>query len=192
MLTIIAFIRLALVQIGLEEMVGAIDKVFAFIPTLLVVLLILLGGGILQNYLGKAATVAARGMGLDHPTGFGRVASALVIVLVAILALTQFGIETGLIENIIVVLLACLGLGAAISFGFGTRDYTKEIVAGLYTRRIVEIGEKIEVEGRSGTLMAISPITTLLKDSNGLFSVQNSIVLYNLNVPDATAAKEHE
>ncbi len=182
-LVIIAFARVALIQVGLGDLVIFIDWLFAYLPTVLAVLLILLGGGFLQRYLSRAVSAAAAGVGIEYSTAFGRFTSALIIVFVGMLALAQFGIETRLVENALIALIATLGLGAAISFGLGTRDHTRDIVSGIYARKLVEEGDIVELRGRRGTVRTITPVIVIVEDEKGLFAVPNTDFLRNLETP---------
>ena len=47
-------------------------------------------------------------------------------------------------------LLAGLVLAFGVSFGLGTRELTRNIVAGYYARKVLETGRPIEVAGGRG------------------------------------------
>lgn len=45
----------------------------------------------------------------------------------------------------------------------GTRDIIRNIAAGFYVRKIVEVGKPLEVAGQQGTLVAITATHAVLE-----------------------------
>jgi small-conductance mechanosensitive channel len=75
------------------------------------------------------------------------------------------------------ILLAAMALAFGLSFGLGSRDLTRNIMAGFYARRLLEPGQPIEFGGQSGVLKAISSTHTLIESRDQTISVANSAFL---------------
>ncbi len=70
-----------------------------------------------------------------------------------------------------------MALGFGLSLGLGTREITRNILAGFYARKVFRIGEEMEIAGERGTLKAITPTQTLLERDNRTIAVANSVYL---------------
>jgi len=72
-----------------------------------------------------------------------------------------------------VVLLAGVALGFGLSFGLGSKDVTRNILAGFYARQIFRVGERVEIEGVEGILKSITPTMTVLEKDGETVAVSN-------------------
>ena len=61
--------------------------------------------------------------------------------------------------------------------GQGTRDITRNVLAGFYARRIFRPGDPLEIRGQRGVLKAITATQTLIEQDTGLVVVANSAFL---------------
>ena len=66
------------------------------------------------------------------------------------MALGELEVQTLLVREFAVILVAGGALSFALSFGLGSRDISRNILAGMYIRKIIRVGDEIEVEGRRG------------------------------------------
>lgn len=67
-----------------------------------------------------------------------------------------------------------MAVAFGLSFGLGTRDVTRNILAGFYARKILRIGEKVEIAGQQGILKAITPTHTLIQSDERTITIANS------------------
>ena len=94
-----------------------------------------------------------------------------------LMAVTQLQIDTEVIRAVVLILLAGASLALALTFGLGSRDITRNLVAGYYARKIFRPGEPIEIEGRRGTLAGISPVHALIEEDGQLTTIPNTVFL---------------
>jgi small-conductance mechanosensitive channel len=73
--------------------------------------------------------------------------------------------------------LSGLALAFGLSVGLGTRDITRNVLAGFYARKIFSPGDTLEIRGERGVLKAITATQTLIEQASGLVSVANSAFL---------------
>ena len=73
--------------------------------------------------------------------------------------------------------LAGLALAFGLSFGLGSRDFTRNILAGFYARKTFQMGEHLSVGEASGRLTAITPTQTILRQDDRIVAVANSVFL---------------
>jgi hypothetical protein len=127
------------------------DKLIAFVPRLLLSILVVLAGN-------AVATLAANAVGLSAARATGRPQHALVRILKAailaaavIIAVQQLGLDTRLADTLVAGVVGCVAVSVALLTGFGGRAVASELAAGRYVRRLLHVGDLVtigEVHGR--------------------------------------------
>lgn len=176
-LLVVLFTQAVSRAVGLEVIANAIGSFLGYLPNLAAAFLVLLLGMMVAQLVGRSVTASAEESGIDYAPLLGRVVSALVVFVVAIMALSQLRIDTQIIRLVVLVVLAGLALALALSFGLGTRGITRNLVAGFYARRLFTAGEEIEVGGERGVLIGVTPLQTLFEQDGRTVSVPNQVFL---------------
>jgi len=159
--------------LGLVAVSEAISAFFAYLPNIIAALLLLILGGTVGQFAGQMVTQAAENSGLEFAPSLGRMVSGLVLFIVAVMALAQLKIDTEMIRLVTSFLLAAAALAFGLSFGLGARDLIRNIVAGHYVRKIVELGRDLEIAGQQGTVVAITPTHTILEKDSQSINISN-------------------
>ena len=165
-------------SLALGPVSDAIGAFFAYLPNVIAAVIILLVGSIVAQLAGQMVSRAARESGIDFATSLGSVVSALIIFVLGIMAVAQLRIDTEIIRLVIACVLAGVALAFGLSFGLGTREITRNLIAGFYARKIFSTGKEIEIRGERGVLRSITPTQTLLvKEDDTLVAVSNASFL---------------
>ena len=130
-------------------------------------LLILLVGAALGRFAGAAVTRSAEAGGLEFGPSLGRALSGAVVFISVIMAITQLRIDTDIVRLVTAGSLAGVALAFGLSFGIGSRAVVRNILAGFYVRRLFAPGTEVEVEGRRGTVSAVSTTSTVIDLDDG-------------------------
>jgi len=176
-LLIILFTQSVCRAVGLDVVSNAIGSFFGYLPNLAAAFLVLLLGMIVSQFLSRAIATSAAESGLEYGATLGRGVSALVMFVVVIMSLSQLRIDTGIIRLVVLVLLSGVSIAVALSFGLGTREVTRNIVAGFYVRRLVREGENLEIDGHRGVVAGVTPLQTLLEQDGRTVAVPNKVFL---------------
>lgn len=176
-LLLFLFVQTAALALHLDPISNAIGSFLAFLPNLFSALLLILIGTSAGSAGGAAVTRAARASGIDYSSALGNVVTSLVVFIAGIMALAQLRIDTDIIRIVTVCTLAAVALAFGISFGLGTRDVTRNVVAGFYARKIFREGDVVEVRGVRGILKAITPLQTLVEGKEETITVANGVFL---------------
>lgn len=163
--------------LGLVAVSSAIGAFLAYVPSLLAAVVILGLGAVAARIAGGAVARAAEGAGIDYGRSLGSVVQALVLFVSGVMALGQLQIETDIVRIVTICLLAGLGLAFGLSFGLGSRDVVRNILAGFYARKVFEIGDELEIRGERGTLRSITPTQTILDSEGTTVSLANASFL---------------
>jgi small-conductance mechanosensitive channel len=101
----------------------------------------------------------------------------LIVFIVAMMAIGQLKIDTEMVRIVTSFFLAAGALAFGLAFGLGTREIVRNIVAGFYTRKILAVGENLEIAGQTGVLTAITSTHTVLNNQGRDILVANATFL---------------
>ena len=179
-LLVILFLRGAATSIGLTIVAEAIASFFGYLPNLVAAFLVVMLGNVVAQFAGGAVRQSAADSGVDYAPALGRAVTGGILFIVTIMAISQLGIDTEMIRTVVVIGMAGAALGLALAFGLGSREVTRNLMAGFYVRRLFEIGEELEIGDLKGTLTAVTPTQTLLEIDSKTVSVPNRRVLEDI------------
>ncbi|GLX78584.1 hypothetical protein tinsulaeT_19240 [Thalassotalea insulae] len=174
------FLLAALDIVGLTMLSGLIDTLALFLPKLLAALAVLLCGFFVAQIVFNAVKIAAKNTGVDYGRSVAEVCRGIIIVITFSLSITQLDIDVSLLNTIISVVIASVGLAAAISLGIGTKSMAQEIVAGVYLREMYQAGDSITVQEVKGTLVSIGSVASkVMAEQEQIVTVPNTFLLAN-------------
>lgn len=176
-LLLFLFARTAADAVGLTAISEAIAAMFAYLPNVLAAVLIVVVGSAVSQFAGQTVTQAAAESGIEFARQLGSLVSGLIFFVVAVMAIGQLRFDTDMVRIVTICTLSGLALAFGLSIGLGTRDITRNVLAGFYARKIFRAGDPIEVRGRRGVLRAITATQTLIDEDAGLLSVANTVFL---------------
>lgn len=169
--------RTAADALGLEAISAALGSFFSYLPNLIAAMLLVILGTAAAQSVGTTVTQAGRDAGLDFAPALGRVVSAAILFIVGMMAIAQLKIDTEIIRLVTAFCLACMALAFGLSFGLGTRDITRNILAGFYARKILLVGQPVGIRGQHGMLKAVTPTHTLIEADEQTISIAKDTFL---------------
>lgn len=176
-LLLILFAKTASDAMGLVAISDAIGAFMGYLPNIVAALLILVLGSTAAQFAGRAVTEAGTNSGLEFAGSLGSLVSGTLMFVLGIMAISQLQIDTEIIRVVTSAVLAGMALAFGLAFGLGSRDVTRNILAGFYARKTFEVGRQLEVLGEQGELVAITPTQTLLQQGERVVSVSNAVFL---------------
>jgi small-conductance mechanosensitive channel len=159
--------------LGLLAVSNAIGAFFSYLPNVLAALLLLVLGTTAGQFTGRIVTQAAESWRLDSAAALGKLVSALIIFLVAMMAIGQLKIDTEMVRIMTSFVLGGAALGFGVAFGLGTWNIVRNIATGFYTRKLLAIGNTVAIAGHTGTLVAITPTHTILLNAGHEILIPN-------------------
>lgn len=150
------------------------DDTISYLPRVLSALIVVILGGV----VGTIASTAAREslgrsmgrMGEQIP----QLIKAITTVFAVILAASQLGIDTTVINIVVAAVVAGLALAFALIVGFGSRPVATEIASGRALRRLVLPGDRIESSLVNGTVVAMHPTAVEVQEGGSTSLVPNT------------------
>jgi small-conductance mechanosensitive channel len=176
-LLLLLFAKTGADALGLVAVSEALGSLFGYLPNLIAAVLLVLIGTTAGQFAGRLVAQAGRESGLDFADALGRVVSALIVFVVMVMAVTQLKIDTEIIRLVASLVLAAMALAFGLSFGLGSRDLTRNIMAGFYARKILQPGQNIEFGGQQGTLKAVTATHVLIESRDQTITIANAAFL---------------
>ncbi len=166
--------------LGLVAISDALGAFFSYLPNLIAAFLLILLGSAVSQFVGTTVRQAADNSGLDFAPALGRLVSGLIFFIVAVMAIAQLKVDTEMLRTVTAIVLAAGALAFGISFGFGARDIVRNILAGFYARKFLQVGKPVDVVGQQGILRAITATHTILEKDDSSISLSNGTFLDNV------------
>lgn len=176
-LLLFLFAKTAADSLGLVAISDAIGAFMAYLPNLIAALLIIILGGAASQFAGSTVAAAAANAGIDFGPALGRMVTGVLLFVLGIMAVAQLKIDTEIIRLVTGAVLAAFALAFGLSFGIGSREITRNIIAGFYARRMFRVGEEMEIAGERGVLTAITPTQVILDQKGRTVAVANTVFL---------------
>ena len=105
-----------------------------FIPTAFVSLLILFAGLLLGKLIGNIIENSSKANNLKGGFFIARAVNAFIVFFCAMLAVENLGFANYLVNNVVLVVLASLGLAFAIGVGLGSKPLVEEFLRELFKK----------------------------------------------------------
>lgn len=170
---LLMFILSAAEALKLRALAETLAKLVGFIPNIIAVVFILVFGIMLAKLIGRLVQGAAADIGIDFSAFLGTLVTDIVIIMVFVLALAQLQIQSSVLEITFAALLGAFALAIAISLGVGSVSISKNIISGVYARKIFKIGQNVQYDGNEGEIVQIGTINSKLKIKKGFLNVPN-------------------
>jgi len=144
------------------------DDTIDYLPRALSALIVVILGGV----VGTIASTAAREsigrsmgrLGTQVPT----LLKTLITGFAVILAASQLGIDTTIINIVVAAAVFCLALSFAMIVGIGSRPVATEISSGRALRRLVSVGDAVQLDSVTGVVVAMHQTAVEVRDDNGM------------------------
>ncbi|HEY3107996.1 MAG TPA: small-conductance mechanosensitive ion channel [Chloroflexota bacterium] len=131
------FVRLIVLEVAFDALgLPAVSTVLAslllWLPNLVVALVVLVIGGVAANALAGLVRGSAAEAGIANPGMLASVARIAVWAFALVVAVSQIGIATTLVNTLFMGFVGALALALGLAFGLGGRETAAEIVRSWY------------------------------------------------------------
>ena len=123
----LVFIVLAANAVGLTAISGIVEQILAFLPNLLVAILILGAFSWLATTARNLVTGAMEGAGMPNAGALGMVTFVAVLGFGIVAAANQIGVAATLINTLFMGIVGALALAFGLAFGLGGREQAAQI-----------------------------------------------------------------
>ncbi|MBI3014788.1 MAG: hypothetical protein HYY65_06970 [Candidatus Tectomicrobia bacterium] len=139
---LIIFLVAALEALGMKATDRLTSGFFAFLPDLLVAVVILFIGFLLGNFIGRATLIAAVNANLRHSRWIAQGVRVTILAFTVAMALEQLGLARNLIVVAFAITFGGVILALALAFGLGAQDKARAFLEEHFGRGETPHGEK--------------------------------------------------
>ena len=129
--------------LGLPAVSEVLNQLLLWLPNLIVALVVLVIGGLAANALSRLVRGATAEAGFSNSEMMETVTRVAVWGFAIVVAITQLGIATTLINTILIGLIGGMALAFGLAFGLGGRDRAAQILDTI-GRKAQRVGPKLE------------------------------------------------
>lgn len=109
-------------------------RFLGFIPTLFASVLILFAGLLFGKLMGNIIENSAKANNLKGGLFISRAVYAFIVFFCAMLAVENLGFATQLVNNVVIIVLASLGLAFGIGVGLGSKNMVEDFLRDLFKK----------------------------------------------------------
>ncbi len=113
---------------GLGQFVEVLNGLLAFIPNVIIAVLLLLVGFVIARLVYDVLRASLHGLSPDSARNVARAGKWAVLVFVFLVVLNQLGIASDLIRILFAGIVAMIALAGGLAFGLGGKDFAAEIL----------------------------------------------------------------
>jgi hypothetical protein len=114
--------------LGFESLQGLVESFWAFVPRLLLAVLILVVGFVVANFAWRATLLAAVNARVPSPRLLSGAVRWLILILTGAMALEQIAVARTVVLTAFAIAFGALSLAVAIAFGIGGGGIAKRIL----------------------------------------------------------------
>lgn len=166
-LVLLFFIAAALESLGLEVVSGVVNRLSSYLPNVLGAVVVVVGGLVIARLLRAVIANAARSAGILRADEAGRLVYTGVLVIAAVVALDQVGVDAQLLVVLLAVVVGATVAGAGLAFGLGAQTSVSNIIASHYLRQAYRVGQAVRIIGLEGRIMQLTPTAVVLDTPEG-------------------------
>ena len=189
---ILSFATAAVGLMGLSAVAELLENVLRFVPRAISAALLLIFGSMLARFLGNTVSAVAENVNISYSAALGRIIEYAIVIFAAVLAISTLGVDTSLLTSSLTIIVASIGLAIALTFGLGSRDAARNVIAGYYVRQQFTPGQQVTLGNYSGTVRSTSGAYTVLEvtgedGTTRTISLPNTLLLQEAAVAAAPA-----
>jgi hypothetical protein len=139
----------------------------AFLPRVLTAAIIVIGANVVTSFVQAALRPMMGRSSARVQRQVNMAVKALIVGMATVLAVTQIGIDTTIINIVLGALFFGLAASMTLLVGLGGQAVAKEVASSRAVRRLVSEGDQVSVGLITGTVIAVRPTAVEVRDSTG-------------------------
>lgn len=160
------FLTAATQVLGLDAFLGWLNRVIAYLPTLLTGALIVLAG-FLVSALARDVVTTTTPLPDAQRLLLGRVAQTIILLTGIVIGADQIGIKVTFLVIMATVLASAVLGGVALALSLGARVYVSNLIGAHYLRQQFRVGQTLRVGAYQGEILEFLPTALVIETSEG-------------------------
>jgi small-conductance mechanosensitive channel len=161
------FLTAATEALGLPVVSTLVSALARYLPSVLAAVLIVALGVVLSNVAQNAIVATAASTHVAHGPELGKAVRIPILVIAAVVAINQIGIDSTFLMICIAIVLAATAGGLALGFGLGARATVSNLLAMRYVAETYRVGQMVRVGQVDGRIVKIGTASVVLDTPEG-------------------------
>jgi len=170
----IIFIQAAANILGFAQLTVILNEILAFIPRIVVALIILLIGALVGKLLADVVRGGLKTAKFGSADTLANIARYGVLAFAVVAALSQLEIAPAIVNTLWTAVIGGLAIAMAIAFGLGARDAAGSIATGQMIKGDIQPGMQIGVDGQEGAVEKVGAVYTTVRTGSGMALIPNA------------------
>lgn len=170
-IVILLFVAMAARVARLELFTIWLDRIVAWLPTLLAGGLIVLAGWFVSTLVRDLVSATLDGAGSAQSELIGRVVQSAIFLAAMVIGLDQIGIDITFLTTLFAIIVGGLLLAVALAFGLGARDLVANLIGAQQVTRLLEPGQVARIDEIEGQVLEVTPTCVVLSTEEGRMAV---------------------
>lgn len=132
-----------------------VADIINYIPSLLSASIVLIIGIFIADFIKDIVATACKSLNIPAGNFIANFVFYFLFLTIGMSALNQAQFDTGFITQNLSIVLSGIVAAFAIGYGFASRDLMSNFIASFYSKKKVNVGDKIGIEGQIGTIIAM-------------------------------------
>ena len=128
---ILVFVTIAANVLNLYAVSLMLEKFMLFVPKLVAAVALVFGGLLFARFSYDVISNSAKANNLRGGVALAKVVQAVIVIVATLTALQQIGMDTALLNSIMIIFTASIGLAFALAFGLGAKDMAAKALENL-------------------------------------------------------------
>jgi hypothetical protein len=159
----------------LDAFTSWLDRVVAYLPTLVAGGLIALAGYLVSTLIRDVVTTTVASTGSHQSELFGFAAQSAVFLSAVVIGLDQIGIDVTFLITLLGIVVGGTLLAVVFAFGFGAREFVGNLIAAQQVHQFIEPGVVVQVGEEQGQVLEITTTSVVLVTARGRLVVPAKI-----------------
>jgi small-conductance mechanosensitive channel len=173
---VISFATEAMHLIQLQSVAELLTNLLRFIPSAVSAAVIIILGSMFARFLGNTITAVADNVNITYSRGLGKIVEYAILAFVVILAVSTLGIDISILTSSMTIIVASVGLAIALTFGLGSRETARNVIAGYSVQQKLGTGQQVSFGEYSGTIRSTSGAYTVVEVTNEQGEAEDLVV----------------
>jgi hypothetical protein len=178
------FISAAVNVLQFQQLSQAINAVWLWIPNVIAFIVVLGVGALVADFVGRWMQRELPARGVVGGKALGLAATGILYAIVFAVAVAQLRIGEVILNSVISALVwgiaAALAIGVGVGLAYALRDTFPALIRGsTQIQPALKQGQRVTLDGRTGTIQEAGAFSIILKDEQG-----NTVVIPTKNIID--------
>lgn len=176
-LLMLMFVTSASEVLGWTMVSNGISALIGYLPTLGVAIVIFVIGIYIAELIQSMVYTAANSIGISGAKAISNIVFYVLMVFVAVTALNQAGIDTGIVTSNLTLIIGSILFAFAISYGYASRTIVTNMLSSYYGKGKYHEGQTLKIGDVVGDVVKIDSLSITLKTERGLEVLPSKLLI---------------